>query len=694
MIVESLRRRLVVATAAALFSAVTAVAATPAPRPTQAPDGVAQPQDFLRADIDFAVDPRKDFFDYANGRWLASHPIPASETAWGIGDLVQQDIYASLRKINEDNAAKRWAAGSYGQKVGDFWKTAMDTAKADDLGVEPLADEIKRIDGVSNAKEAMMEAFALAQIGVDVFFEADISQDEKNSDALAVHFNQGGLGLPERDFYFNPEAGVAKVRAEYVAHLSRVLQLLGRKPADADAAAGKVMAFETGLARISRKIEDLRDPDKNYLKISPTEFTAKYTPGIPWNDRLYSWSIQPQTVIVGQPEFFAAMDKLLGKTDPGVLRDYLRLHLVDAYSPYLSTAFDAEHFRFYGQAMRGQKEQRERWKRVIDAENGAMGMVIGQAWVADNFPAAEKQRYVAMVEAIRDAYRERIGNLSWMSPQTKAKALAKLAAITAKVGYPDKWEDFHEMNISRGSYCQNMLRAALWHFNDRVRKLALPVDRGQWDMFPQTYNAYYYPSNNEIVLPAAMFIVPGVADKDVDDAVAYGYVAAGTIGHEITHGFDDEGRKFDAHGNLTDWWTAEDAKSFQQRADVLVKQFDAYEPIPGIHINGKASLGENIADFGGVLLGLDAFKKTQQYKDGKTIGGLTPTQRFFLGYALGWMTQQREQSLRQHLLADVHAPAKWRVLGPLSNIPAFYEAFGVKAGDPMWRPADQRASIW
>ena len=690
----SLLLALALGTAGVAFAAAPPLASTPAgTQPATAP--AAQPAgDFLRADIDPKVDPRQDFFDYANGGWLASHPIPASESAWGIGSLVEEDTYATLRKINEDSANGRWAAGSYPRKVGDFWKTAMDTARADEQGVHPLDDEMDRIDRVANAGDAMAEAFTLAQIGIDAFFESDISQDEKDSAVYAVHFNQGGLGLPERDFYFNPEQGVAKVRSEYVAHLSRVLQQLGRKSADADAAAARVMAFETELARISRKIEDLRDPDRNYNKMTPAEFTAKYTPHIPWNDRMYSWGVQPATVIVGQPDFFQSLDGLLQKTDVKVLRDYLRLHLVDAYAPTLAKSFDDEHFRFYGQVLRGQKEQRERWKRVIDTENRTIGKILGQAYVQDHFPPAAKARYTAMVEAIRSAYHDRIERLAWMSPETKAKALAKLAAITAKVGYPDKWEDYHGINIATESYCQNVMRARLWHFNDQVRKFSLPVDRSEWDMNPQTYNAYYNPSNNEIVLPAAIFTIPGVADAQIDDAVAYGYVGAGTIGHEITHGFDDEGRKFDAHGNLSDWWTAEDASKFQQRADVLARQFDAYEPIPGIHINGKASLGENLADFGGLMIGIDAFMKTEQYRKGVKIGGLTPMQRFFLGYALGWMSQQRPEVLRSHLLSDVHAPAKWRVLGPLSNIPAFYEAFGVKPGDAMWRPADQRAAIW
>jgi putative endopeptidase len=470
--------------------------------------------------------------------------------------------------------------------------------------------------------------------------------------------------------------------------------LLGRDPAKSKTDAAAVMAFETELAKVSRKLEDLRDPPKNYNKMSPADVTAKYTPSIVWADRFATWNQHPEYVIVGQPEFFAAVDKLLKDTPVPVLRDYLRLHLVDTYAYTLGKAYDDEQFSFYGMALGGQKEQRALWKRVLDSENRAMGMVLGRAFVKEYFPEAAKQRYNDLVEAIRVAYHDRIEKLDWMSPETKAKAQAKLAAVTKKVGYPDKWKDYSALVVGRDSYCQNMMNAARWRFDDRLSKLGKPVDRTEWGMTPQTYNAYYNPSNNEIVLPAAIFTIPGVTDDQVDDAVVYGYVAAGTIGHEITHGFDDEGRQFDAAGNLTDWWTADDAQKFKAHADLMVKEFDAYEPLPGLHINGKASLGENIADYGGILLGLDAFEKTEQYKKGEKIGGLTPLQRYFLGYAIGWMSQQREERLRARLLSDVHAPAKWRVLGPMSNIPEFYEAFGVKPGQPMWRPENQRVHIW
>jgi putative endopeptidase len=337
---------------------------------------------------------------------------------------------------------------------------------------------------------------------------------------------------------------------------------------------------------------------------------------------------------------------------------------------------------------------RARWKRALDGEEGALGLVLGKLYVKEYFSEAAKKRYSDLVEDIRTAYRERIQRLDWMSDATKQKALAKLARVGKKVGYPDKWKDYSALSIGRTSWAANMMSASRWRFNDRLARWGKPVDRTEWHMTPQTYNAYYSPSNNEIVLPAAIFLIPGLKDEDADDALVYGYAAAGTIGHEITHGFDDDGRQFDADGNLKNWWTDEDVSKFKDRADRMVKQFDGYQPLPGVHINGKASLGENIADLGGVMLGLDAFKKTRQYRQGKPVAGLTPVQRYFLGYALGWMSDIRKENLARRLMSDVHAPAKWRVNGPLANVPEFYQAFGVKPGDPMWRADSVRVSIW
>lgn len=650
--------------------------------------------DFLRANMDVNVDPGVDFFSYANAAWLRSHPIPASESGWGIGNLVREDLYASLRKINEQAAAATGRMSSEQRMIADFWTTAMDVAKADRLGIAPLQPELARIDQTRSVQDILDVAFALGPLEGTAFFSVSVAQDEKDSDTMAVHLAQDGLGLPERDFYFNTNASIARIREEYVRHIARILRLLGRDEAAAPGAAANIMAFETELARASRKLEDLRDPERNYHKMTPGEVTRQHTPSILWKERLAGWKLRPSHVIVGQPEFFSALEKLLHSTPVPVLQDYLRFHLVSGHAEHLSRAFADEHFAFYGQVLSGQKEPRPRWKEVLDAEEGAMGMVLGKIFVKKYFPAANKKRYTRLVEAIRDAYRDRIDRLDWMSEDTKAKARRKLKTMTAKVGYPDKWKDCSALVIATNSYCENMINASRWRFNDMIAKFGKPVDRAEWTITPQTYNAYYRPENNEIVLPAAIFTIPGLPDAEADDAMVYGYAGASTIGHEITHGFDDEGRQFDAHGNLADWWTAADASQFTNRAEVMVRQFDAYEPLPGLRINGRASLGENIADYGGLLLGLDAFKKTAQYRRGEKIGGLTPLQRYFLGYALGWLHQDQEAKLRRNLLSDVHAPPKWRVLGPLANIPEFYEAFGVKTNQPMWRPPESRVRIW
>ena len=675
-----------------VLSLVAAIASLPA-RP-DAGSEFSLPPNFLRANMNPAVSPGADFFEYANGGWLARNPIPATESWWGVGALVNEQLYARLRGLNEQAAAAAAPPGTEQRKLGDFWTTALDTARADRLGVHPLDAELARIDQVRDAHGALDVAFGLRALDIRALFAVGVYQDERNSSAMAVHIGQGGLGLPDRDFYFNPEAGVARIRAAYVEHMARTLALLGRSAHDARASALQVMDFETALARASRKLEELNDPVRNYNRMSPAELTARYTPAIAWSERLAAWSLRPETVIVGQPEFLVSLEQLLHHTPAPVLRDYLRMRLVDTYATTLSAPFANEHFHFYGRIMAGKQAERPRWKRVIDAGDDVLGMALGKLFVNEYFPPAARQRYTDIVEAIRGAYRERIDKLTWMSPATKAQAQIKLAAITAKVGYPDKWKDYSALVIGRNSYTENMMNAARWRFQDELDKYGKPVDRSEWDMTPQTFNAYYNPSNNEIVLPAAAFTIPGVPDGQIDDALAYGYSAAATIGHEITHGFDDSGRQFDAAGNLHDWWTAEDARQFQQRAAVLARQFDAYEPLPGLHINGQASLGENLADYGGVLLGLDAFRKTEQYRRGESIDGMAPVQRYFLGYALAWMMKEREQMLRESLLSDVHAPAKWRVLGPLSNIPEFYAAFGVEPGQPMWRPEGERAQIW
>ena len=652
-------------------------------------------EDYIRNKVDTTISPANDFFKYATGTWAKQNPIPPSESYWGIGNLVQEETYARLRKISGDAAKDPSATpGTPMQKIGDFYFTGMDSTGIEKNGIRPLQPELDRINTIMTVKDLLDVTALLKTYGVGAMFGLQISQDEKNSDKMALHLYQGGLGLPNRDYYFNKDARTNNIRNEYVQHVARMFVLMGDDSITAVTRSAVVMKIETALAEKSRKLEDLRDPYKNYNKMS-LESAKKLTPTIDWKMMLTNvgWKT-PDTVIIGQPEFFQEVERSLKSVSIDEWKTYLRWHLINTFADKLNSAFDLEDFHFYGTILDGKKKQRDRWKRVLDAEERAMGEVLGQLYVNQYFSPATKKRYDDMVNNIMAAYKERIQKLDWMSPVTKEKAMAKLAVVAKKVGYPDKWKDYSALTISRDSYVMNGLRANVWEFNHELNKLGKPVDRTEWDMTPQTYNAYYNPSNNEIVLPAAIFVVPGVPDSLIDDAVAYGYVGASTIGHEITHGFDDEGRQFDAKGNLTNWWTKDDEKKFNERANVMEKQFSDYVVLDSMHVNGKASLGENIADLAGILLGYDAFQKTDQAKSGNSIGGFTPDQRFFLGYALGWLGQQRDERLARQIMTDVHAPMFLRVNGPFSDVPEFYKAFNVKPGDLMYRPDSIRVKIW
>jgi putative endopeptidase len=453
------------------------------------------------------------------------------------------------------------------------------------------------------------------------------------------------------------------------------------------------MAFETRLAKYSRKLADLRNPYTNYHKMAVTDL-GKLSSSIDWVQFLGDMGIPKiDSVIVGQPEFFKSLDASLQSASISDLKDYLTCRLVNSFSDVLPDKYVRESFSFE-QLFSGAKTMKPRWKRVMQIENGAMGELLGELYVKKYFDSTAKERYVKMAAEIAEAYKNRIEKLDWMSDSTRQKAVAKLESITRKIGYPDKWKDFSAMEISRESYVQNLVSAGKWWHHFEVSKLGKPVDREEWGMYPQTYNAYYNPSNNEIVFPAAAFIVPGYADKDLDDAVMYGYVGASYIGHEITHGFDDQGRLYDANGNLHNWWTSNDSAEFAKRAAVIIQQFSDFEPLPGAHINGSATQGENIADLGGLEIGIDAFKKSDAYRKNEVIGGLTPMQRFFMGYALSWLYEFRPEVQKNRLMTDVHAPARERVNGPFSNIDEFYSAFNIKPGDKMYRPDSLRVKIW
>jgi putative endopeptidase len=647
--------------------------------------------DILAANIDSTVRPGDDFFLYANGGWIKRTPIPESESGWGIGNMVQEDIYYKLRKINEDASEEKATPGSTSQKIGDFWKSGMDSAGIEKAGLTPLAADMNKIDAIKNADDLISVGAELQNKGVDCLFNSYIAQDDKNSEVMAVKMDQGGLGLPNRDYYFNTDAQTVKVRDAYKVYLLKTFKRIDSAHAQQDA--DEMFALETTLAKSSRKLADLRDPYMNYNKMSRGEL-AKRAPSINWE--LYakvSGINKVDSVIIGQPEFYTAFSKAVKELPLNVWKNYLKVKLISASAPYLDLQAFNDRFEFR-KTLSGATKPKDRWKRVLDAEEDAIGEALGQLFVKEYFNADAKKRYNDIVENIRTAYKERIAKLTWMSDSTKQKAYNKLAKITQKVGYPDKWKDFNNLKIDNGPWVLNVQRAAEWWTKYSLDKLGKPVDRTEWDMTPQTYNAYYNPSNNEIVLPAGIFAVPGYKDSELDDALVYGYAAASTVGHEITHGFDDQGRQYDEKGNLTDWWSKKDAEEFSVRAKMIIKQFNEFVPVDTLHINGDATQGENIADLGGVLLGLDAFKKTDAYKKNEKIAGLTPLQRYFLGYSLGWLYNTRKETLASRVMTDVHSPAKERVNGPFVNVPEFYEAFGIKPGDKMYRPDSLRVRIW
>ncbi len=650
-------------------------------------------KDILAENIDSTVKPGDDFFMYANGGWIKKTPIPASESGWGIGNLVNEENYNRLKKINEDAANTKSAEGSVTQKIGDFWQSAMDSAAINKAGLSPLKDDVDKIDAIKDAAGLLQTVAAFQTKGIGCLFNNYVSQDDKNSEKMAFKLDQGGLGMPNRDYYFNTDEKSTAVRNAYKTYLQKMFVQLGATNDSAQKNSDAVFALETKLAKASRKLADLRDPYKNYNKIDVVALT-KLSANINWNDFIKNvGAVKLDSVIVGQPEFYTALNNELTATPMADWKNYLKARLLASSAAYLDSTSFKNAFT-YRQTLSGAKEPRPRWKRVLDAEEQAIGEALGQLFVKEYFNETAKKRYSDLVEAIRTAYRERIEKLTWMSDSTKQKAYHKLAAITKKVGYPDKWKDFSALKIDKGPFVLNMQRANTWWSHYEMNKLGKPVDRTEWDMTPQTYNAYYNPSNNEIVLPAGIFSIPGMKDEDLDDAFVYGYAAASTIGHEITHGFDDQGRQYDEAGNLTDWWSQKDARQFGDKAQKIINQFNKMVPVDTLHINGSATQGENIADLGGLLLGIDAFKKTEAFKKGNKIAGLTQMQRYFLGYAYGWMYEERKERISSQVMTDVHSPAKERVNGPVVNIPEFYEAFGIKPSDKMYAADSLRVNIW
>jgi putative endopeptidase len=645
------------------------------------------------AGLDKAVKPANDFFQFANGGWIKNHPIPPDYSVWGIDQQLHEQNLTWLREIVEGLEKETGNLDYNAQKLRDFYLTATDASKLNSDGVDPLKDELARIEKAQTADDLVGVIARHHLLGIDTAFSFGISPDEKQSARYAVYLAQGGLGLPERGYYVDDnDAELKHVRELYQAHVGRMFQLLGD---NADAAAGEaevVVAVETLLAQSSRTPVQLRDIEAQYNKKSLEEL-KKLTPRINWD--LYFNAVGApvvKEVVVQQPEFFERMNVTLNSVPLARWHTYLRWHLIHQAAPYLSDAFVSENFRFYGTVLSGSKEIQPRWKRALHAIDSMMGEALGRLYVERHFPPEAKDQAQTMVQNLIDAYHDRIESVTWMAPETKKEALAKLALVMRKIGYPDKWRDYSQLVIKRDSYVQNVQRAQTFEFNFWLSKLRGPVDRSLWEMTPPTVNAYYDPTLNEIVFPAGILQKP-YFDPHADGAVNYGAIGA-VIGHELTHGFDDQGRLFDSHGNMRNWWTPDDQKRFEAKAAGLVRQFGACVAIDNLHVNGQLTLGENIADLGGLRIAYDAYHKSLRGRAAPVMDGLTGDQRFFLGFAQSWREVDRPEALKTRLRVDPHSPERFRVNVPLSNMQEFYDAFGVMSGDALYRRPDERVQVW
>ena len=650
--------------------------------------------DALTAHIDSTTKAGTDFFQFANGKWFKQNPIPASEQSNGIFQLIQDTINDQVRKICESSAAiQQVEKGSNKQKIGDLFFSGMDSTLLNKKGISDLKSDFETIDKINDLNGIIKEAAYIHTVSSAPLFNLYIAQDDRNSSKYQVYISQGGLSLPDRSFYFDTDPMAKTIRDKFIIHAVNMFKIMGFDPAVAKTSAVRLMEMETGIAKTSRKREDTRDPIANYHKMTFKALSA-LTPNLDWKIFINASGLtKVDSVVVGQPEFLTALNTYLKKYTVADWKNYLKFQLLEGVAAYMDDKTYMEDFSFYSTTLRGVKEPKPRWKRVVEVTDGQLGELIGQVYVTEYLPKGTKEKLVEIGNAIKTVFAERIKALDWMSTTTKEKALKKLHAVIMKVGYPDKWKDLSALQTDRSSYVKNVMNANKWEFNYMIHKYGKPVDRTEWDMQPQTYNAYYNPSNNEIVIPGCNIIVPGYEGKMADDALLYSIIGA-TFGHEITHGFDDQGCKYDEMGNLSNWWTKEDSLKFNMKTKMIVKQFNDYVAVDNLHINGELTQGENIADLGGVIMGYEAFKKTVQYKNNELIAGLNPSQRYFLGYGLAWMLNMRPEAMANQIKSNEHAPAKWRVLGPLSNMPEFYSTFGIKKGDAMWRPDSLRVKIW
>ncbi|HEX2210594.1 MAG TPA: M13 family metallopeptidase [Longimicrobium sp.] len=669
-----------------------ALCGAPVLLPAQSPSNpafVTNTSGIDRRNLDESARACVDFYQYANGGWLARNTIPADRSSWSTGSELVERNDELLHRILEEAARANAPRGSVQQKVGDLYAAAMDTARLAELGARPIQPDLARIDALRSADALQALLIDYHARGMSPLFSAGVEADMRNSSVYMLYVFQGGLGLPEKDYYLREDERSVQIRRQYVEHIASMLAMAGTPADAARAQAERVMEMETRLARASLGAVELRNPMNFYNPTTPAEAEA-VTPHFSWTRYLQGIGVQAERFSFPHRAFFAEVENMMTDVPVDDWKAYLRWHLLRGAAGYLSPEFERESFRFYGTVLQGTPQMQPRWKRARGAVDGLVGEALGQLYVAEAFPPEAKARAMAMIENIRAALRDRLGTLEWMGPETRERALAKLATFDPKIGYPDAWRDYSALDIQAGDYFGNVRRAAAFEARRQFGRVGQQVDRRDWAMTPQTVNAYYNPLRNEIVFPAGI-MQPPFFDPDADDAVNYGAMGA-IIGHEIMHGFDDQGSQFDAQGNFADWWTAEDKAEFARRSQALVEQYNAYVAVDSLHVNGELTLGENIGDLGGLIVAYAGLQRALGNGPRTPVDGFTPEQRFFLSFAQAWRGLTRDEAMRVQVQTDPHSPRRFRAMGPVSNMPEFAQAFGCQPTDPMVRANPVR--IW
>ncbi len=643
--------------------------------------------------INDSIDPGDNFYRFANDGWIEAHPLPDDESRFGSFDLLAKKTKTKVKNLVKNLAEADHQQGTIEQKIGDFYTLAMNTGKVNEQGLDPIADEIKRIEQLNNTQDLQQQVRHFHHYGIGSLFRLSSGADAKNSDMVIAQLSQGGLGMSSRDYYLKDDKRSTKIREAYRDYMRKIFILSGESKKEADQKVQTIMDMETRLAKASMTRLERRDPQKTYHKMNAKEL-QQLCPAMDWKGYFTGLNIEvPEDINVRQPQFFKQVNQMLGEVPIDQWKTYFKWNLLNSSASYLSDEYVKARFNFYGKTMQGQKEMKPRWRRVLNVTNRALGFAVGKKFVEAHFPPKAKKRMTNLVGNLKDAFAQRIKNLQWMSDTTQQKALEKLQVMNVKIGYPDQWRDYSDLTINGDAYIENVMASRRFNKNYQLSKIGQPVDEDEWFMPPQTVNAYYSPSMNEICFPAGI-LQPPFFYMEGDDAINYGAIG-GVIGHEMTHGFDDKGRQYDKEGNLNNWWTPKDTKRFNKRSQRLVEQYNKKTVLDTVHADGELTLGENIADLGGLSIAYTAFKKATRDKNlPEKIDGYSPDQRFFLSWARVWAQNIRDEEILRRTKEDVHSLGVHRVNGPLVNIDAFYDAFNVTREDELYLPEDKRAKIW